>query len=216
MIQARNVPALRDQRHDSVHLVSHGASAVDESALAIEIGAENARTNGLAGRVRFERADARRVMQDAHGAYDLTIVDPPRLAPTRNAREQALVMYSKLAELGCRATKPGGLLVLSSLLPDADASGLFTRLVQKVERTDEEALPEGWKKKTVLASIRSFMNDAQALVELEEAGTFDFFDPERLSGHLEEAGFTLLQRIETFGEPPQGYIFVAGVKHGRD
>jgi ubiquinone/menaquinone biosynthesis C-methylase UbiE len=115
-----------------------------------------------------------------------------------------------------RILKPGGLLVLSSLLPDADASGLFTRLVQKVEGMEEEALPEGWKKKTVLASIRSFMNDAQALVELEEAGTFDFFDPERLSSHLEEAGFALLQRMESFGEPPQGYIFVAGAKHGRD
>jgi len=75
---------------------------------------------------------------------------------------------------------------------------------------NEEDLPEGWAKKTALASIRSFMNDAQALVELEEAGTFDFFDPERLSAHLEEAGFSLLRTVETFGRPPQGYIYVAG------
>ena len=52
-----------------------------------------------------------RTMQEAHGEFDLTVVDPPRLAPTRGAREQALVMYAKLAELGCRATKPGGLVV---------------------------------------------------------------------------------------------------------
>jgi ubiquinone/menaquinone biosynthesis C-methylase UbiE/CheY-like chemotaxis protein len=115
-----------------------------------------------------------------------------------------------------RIIKPGGRLVLSSVRPDADASGLFTRLAQKVESMDQKDLPEGWEKKTALASIRSFMNDAQALVELEEAGTFDFFDPERLSDHLEEAGFALLQTIETFGKPPQGFIFVAGVKNARD
>ena len=109
-----------------------------------------------------------------------------------------------------RILKPGGILVLSSVRPDADASGLFTRLAQKVEKIEKEDLPEGWDKKTALASIRSFMNDAQALVELEEAGTFDFFDPERLSSHLEEAGFSLLMTIETFGKPPQGYIYVAG------
>ncbi len=115
-----------------------------------------------------------------------------------------------------RILKPGGLLVLSSLLPDADGSGLFTRLARKVEVMDEAELPKDWNKKTVLASVRSFMNDAQALVDLEEAGTFDFFDPTRLENHLEEAGFSLLQTIETFGVPPQGYIFVAGVKNGRE
>jgi SAM-dependent methyltransferase len=115
-----------------------------------------------------------------------------------------------------RVLKPDGLLVLSSLLPDADGSGLFTRLAQKVERMDQSELPTGWKKQAVLASVRSFMNDAQALVDLEEAGTFDFFDPVRLEDHLEEAGFSLLHTIETFGSPPQGYIFVAGVKNGRE
>jgi CheY-like chemotaxis protein/ubiquinone/menaquinone biosynthesis C-methylase UbiE len=115
-----------------------------------------------------------------------------------------------------RILAPGGIIVLSSLRPDADASGLFTRLAQKVENMKSEDLPEGWEKKKVLASIRSFMNDAQALVELGEAGTFDFFDPEQLSGYLEEAGLTLLETIETFGDPPQGYIFTAGVEHGRE
>jgi ubiquinone/menaquinone biosynthesis C-methylase UbiE len=113
-----------------------------------------------------------------------------------------------------RILAPGGLLVLSSVRPDADASGLFTRLAQKVDKMGKNDLPEGWDKKTALDSIRSFMNDAQALVELEEAGTFDFFDPARLDSHLEEAGFRLIKIIETFGQPTQGYIFVAGAKDG--
>lgn len=115
-------------------------TCVDESALAMEIGAENARANGLADRMRFERGDARRAMQEAHGAYDLTIVDPPRLAPTRSAREQALVMYSKLAELGCRATKPGGLLVLCSCSAAVDLFALTRALATGAVRANVSAL----------------------------------------------------------------------------
>lgn len=115
-------------------------TCVDESALAIEVGAENARANGLADRMRFERGDARRAMQDALGAYDITIVDPPRLAPTRSAREQALVMYSKLAELGCRATKPGGLLVLCSCSAAVDLSALTRALATGAVRANVSAL----------------------------------------------------------------------------
>lgn len=113
---------------------------VDESALAIEVGAENARKNGLADVVRFERNDARRAMQDAHAAFDLVVVDPPRLAPTRSAREQALVMYSKLAELGCRATKPGGFVVLCSCSAAVDLGALTRALANGAVRANVQAL----------------------------------------------------------------------------
>ncbi|MCJ7680220.1 MAG: methyltransferase domain-containing protein, partial [Candidatus Aminicenantes bacterium] len=108
-----------------------------------------------------------------------------------------------------RILKPGGLLVMSSVRPDADASGLFTRLVEKVETMDEASFPERWNKQLVLKSIRSFLNDAQALVELEEAGTFDFFEQDKLIGLLEDAGLDYVRTVETFGEPPQGYICIA-------
>jgi len=113
---------------------------VDESALAMEIGAENARANNLANRMRFERGDARRAMQDAHASYDLVVVDPPRLAPTRSAREQALVMYSKLAELGCKATKPGGMLVLCSCSAAVDLNALTRALATGAVRANVSAL----------------------------------------------------------------------------
>lgn len=113
---------------------------VDESALAMEIGAENARANNLADRMRFERGDARRAMQDAHASYDLVVVDPPRLAPTRSAREQALVMYSKLAELGCKATKPGGMLVLCSCSAAVDLNALTRALATGAVRANVSAL----------------------------------------------------------------------------
>ncbi len=112
---------------------------VDESAVAVEVGADQARLNGVEKIVSFQRGDARRTMQDAHGTFDLTIVDPPRLAPTRGAREQALVMYAKLAELGCRATKPGGLLVLCSCSAAVDLFALTRALATGAVRANVHA-----------------------------------------------------------------------------
>ncbi len=108
-----------------------------------------------------------------------------------------------------RVIAPGGRLVLSTMRPDADASGLFTRLVAKIEACPAESFSADRPKAVLIESIRSFLNDAQALVELEEAGTFDFFDPERLSILLEEAGWEILRSIPTFGDPPQGYVVIA-------
>ena len=112
---------------------------VDESAVAVEVGAEQARANGFEKVVSFQRGDARRTMQEAHGSFDVTIVDPPRLAPTRGAREQALVMYAKLAELGCRATKPGGLLVLCSCSAAVDLFALTRALATGAVRANMHA-----------------------------------------------------------------------------
>jgi len=115
-----------------------------------------------------------------------------------------------------RIIRPGGRLVLSSMRPDTDASGLFTRVLDKIEGMPPEALPPNVPKSLLLDSLRSFLNDAQALVDLEESGTFDFFDPERLEGLLEEAGWESAGTVPTFGDPPQGYLVVAKVRdvHG--
>jgi len=115
-----------------------------------------------------------------------------------------------------RIIRPGGRLVLSSMRPDTDASGPFTRLLEKIETMPEEALPPDWPKARLLDSLRSFLNDAQALSELEEAGTFDFFDPDKLDGLLEEAGWKRIRMIPSFGDPPQGYIVLAKARETND
>lgn len=105
-------------------------SAVDESGVAIDIGATVARANGLGDKIQFAREDARNALQRAarDGGYDLVLCDPPKLAPTRAARDEALVAYRKLAALGCRATKPGGLLVLSSCSAAVSSDALVRAL----------------------------------------------------------------------------------------
>jgi 23S rRNA (cytosine1962-C5)-methyltransferase len=113
--------------------------AVDESALAIEVGAECAAANGLGDRIQFTKGDARRTLSDAKGTFDLVIVDPPRLAANRGARDQALVAYAKLAENGCRAVRPGGILVVCSCSAAVDLQALTRALAQGATRANVDA-----------------------------------------------------------------------------
>jgi len=112
-----------------------------------------------------------------------------------------------------RIIMPGGLLVLSSMRPDTDASGPFTRLLAKIEAMRAEDLPPERSKALLMESLRAFLNDAQELVDLEEAGTFDFFDLEKLEGLLESAGWDVDRVIPSYGNPPQGYVVVARTRN---
>ncbi len=105
--------------------------AVDESAIAIEVGAEGAARNGLDGVVRFTRGDARHALQAASqkgGAFDLVICDPPKLAPSKANRDGALGAYKSLASAACRAVKPGGTLVICSCSSAVSADDLTRAL----------------------------------------------------------------------------------------
>jgi 23S rRNA (cytosine1962-C5)-methyltransferase len=113
--------------------------AVDESAAAIDVGVACAAMNGVGDRVRFVKADARKELADARGAFDLVIADPPRLAPTRGAREQALLAYSKLAENACGAVRPGGLIVLCSCSAAVDLTALTRALATGATRASVQA-----------------------------------------------------------------------------
>lgn len=148
--------------------------AVDESALALEVGAECARLNGVEGKIKFEKRDARTALQEAGetGGFDLVLADPPRLAPTRGARDNALVGYTKVSELATRATKLGGLLVLSSCSAAVDMHALTRALAVGALRANRAAIvidrshqgpdhpvgaahPEGLYLKSVVARIEA-------------------------------------------------------------
>jgi 23S rRNA (cytosine1962-C5)-methyltransferase len=90
--------------------------AVDESAIALDVAARVARDNGLDARVRYSREDAAAALAQAgrEGGYDLVVCDPPKLVPTRAARDAGLGAYRRLAGLAAGATRPGGLLIFCS------------------------------------------------------------------------------------------------------
>lgn len=148
--------------------------AVDESALALEVGAECARKNGLIERIRYVRSDARDRMTLAgrEGGFDLVLCDPPKFAPTKGSKTGALAAYQKVAQAACRATRPGGLLLLSSCSAAVDLSSLtralamgardvnvratvLERFFQGFDHPVLAAFPEGLYLKSILALIES-------------------------------------------------------------
>jgi 23S rRNA (cytosine1962-C5)-methyltransferase len=111
--------------------------SVDENALAGEVGAELARMNGLS--VQYTCNDAKLALAEAKGKYDLVIVDPPRLAPSKKNRDAALQHYAKLASLGCSATQGGGLMVLCSCSSAVDLSMLTRALAVGAQKANVSA-----------------------------------------------------------------------------
>jgi 23S rRNA (cytosine1962-C5)-methyltransferase len=146
--------------------------AVDESALVAEVAAETARRNGVASTIEVRKADALAALEHAanEGGYDLVLCDPPKLAPSRGKRDAALAAYRRLARSACAATRPGGLLVLSSCsgvvshdeLVRALALGareanlqalVLERHVQAPDHPVLAAFPEGLYLKSVIARV---------------------------------------------------------------
>lgn len=89
--------------------------AVDESLRALEVGAAAARANGLT--VAFERGDVRQDLPKrvaAGESYDLVVLDPPKLAPTRGDRDAAANYQTKLIENAAPLVATGGLMIVCS------------------------------------------------------------------------------------------------------
>lgn len=147
-------------------------TAVDESAVALEVGAEIARRHPFGDVVTFTRADARKALEHAssEGGYDLVLCDPPKLAPTQRGRDGALGAYQRLAQSACRATRPGGMLVFSSCSGAVSTEDLVRALalgarqanlsVTVLERWSQgpdhpvpAAFPEGLYLKAVVAQV---------------------------------------------------------------
>ncbi len=120
--------------------------AVDESPKALEVGAACAALNGLGDKIEFVRRDARKMLDEVSaregsgGGYDLVVLDPPRLSPTRAARDKALTMYQSYAAAGCQATRDGGLLVFCSCSAAVDLQLLTRVLAQGAARVGKDAV----------------------------------------------------------------------------
>jgi 23S rRNA (cytosine1962-C5)-methyltransferase len=148
--------------------------AVDESAVALDVAARVARDNGLDAKVRYLRQDAVAAFGQAgrEGGYDLVICDPPKLVPTRAARDAGLGAYRRLAGHAARATKPGGLLVFCSCSASVGLGDLVRALAlgardvgldacvlerhfQGADHPVPAAFPEGLYLKSLLARVNA-------------------------------------------------------------
>jgi 23S rRNA (cytosine1962-C5)-methyltransferase len=85
---------------------------VDSSASAIEAGQAMARQNSL--EVSFKKAKAPEFLASEERSWDIVIADPPKLAQSRAAQPRAMKAFRRISAAAVRATRPGGLVVLSS------------------------------------------------------------------------------------------------------
>jgi ubiquinone/menaquinone biosynthesis C-methylase UbiE len=105
-----------------------------------------------------------------------------------------------------RVVKPGGRVVVSSMVQDADSMLLFhDGLIEYA--TDEARASLGRAIDGAFDElVRDFLNDGSRLLDLEERGRFRFWDPSDLRFALGSAGFVEVRSELEFGSPPQAVV----------
>jgi 23S rRNA (cytosine1962-C5)-methyltransferase len=99
------------------------ATAVDGSAPALDLAARGAAATGAADRfetVKADAFDALAGMAEAERRFDVVICDPPAFAPAKQALQQGLRAYERVARLAAPLVAPGGFLTLCSCSHAAD------------------------------------------------------------------------------------------------
>jgi 23S rRNA (cytosine1962-C5)-methyltransferase len=107
--------------------------AVDRSDRALELAAQAAQVNGVAGRCRFVRAEAFAELERLAGAgerYDVIVADPPAFVKSRKDLNQGARAYRKLARLCAALAAPGGFLFIASCSHHVDVP-LFAEQVRR-------------------------------------------------------------------------------------
>ncbi|MDH3726924.1 MAG: class I SAM-dependent methyltransferase [Myxococcales bacterium] len=103
-----------------------------------------------------------------------------------------------------RVLRPGGRLVASTLIKDADMSKLFVEGVEELRRMPDSrfGLPSD-------TALRQFTNHASRLLDLEEEGAFRFWDPEEFRRLFIDQGWKVESMEPSFGDPPQAVVVTA-------
>jgi ubiquinone/menaquinone biosynthesis C-methylase UbiE len=169
-------------------------------------------------RSRHDETPRLRGIESSYAQCDLNLLNADQRIPAADRSFDAVIASLLLSYLDYpvlvlrdmyRTLKPGGRLVISSLCRDADISRLYHETYAEVQIAGRVAhLPEaGGKNLPSLA--RNFLNDAAKILELEEAGAFQLWDPDELSELVLRAGFSRIETQRAFGDPPQGVVLRA-------
>jgi ubiquinone/menaquinone biosynthesis C-methylase UbiE len=108
-----------------------------------------------------------------------------------------------------RLLRRRGRLVVSSMRCDADISKVWADgLAEHREAVSRGEIGEEYSLE-VEAAGRVFLNDAARLMDLEESGTFCFWEADGLARLLRRAGFRKIETCLAFGDPPQALVLTA-------
>ncbi len=107
-----------------------------------------------------------------------------------------------------RVLKPGGVLVLSSMKPDAEGSQVYVSAIERIKQARDEELPPQFSRQELLDATHRFLDHATDLVRMEEEGLFHFWNGPQLLRLVRRAGFQRAQALDSFGNPAQAVIVV--------
>jgi len=109
-----------------------------------------------------------------------------------------------------RVLKPGGRLVLSSMIRDSDTSKMYVDLIARLEQqlpvSKEAGDDQNTKREELLRAARRFVDQAAELYRIEEEGLFKFYNADELANEVVYRGFGEVQLYSSFGAPPQAVI----------
>jgi ubiquinone/menaquinone biosynthesis C-methylase UbiE/dienelactone hydrolase len=108
-----------------------------------------------------------------------------------------------------RVLRPGARLVTSVMQKDADISKIYMEGVDELRSGLARKRFGAEGAEQVAKSARTFLNDAARLLDLEEQGAFQFWEPDELAALIRGAGFSNLEICSAFGVPPQAVMVVA-------
>ncbi len=102
---------------------AQSALAVDASKPALDLAEQGAQAMGVADRFATRQGDAFSTLEalaTEGESFDLVIADPPAFAPSKNALEQGLRAYERIARHAVTLVGEGGTLILCSCSHAAD------------------------------------------------------------------------------------------------
>ncbi|MEW6086754.1 MAG: class I SAM-dependent rRNA methyltransferase [bacterium] len=111
----------------SVYALSEGAESVvciDSSSTALEIARQNFELNGLAFKPELVLGNTFQILRDYRNAgiqFDMIILDPPKLSPTKALREKASQAYKDINLIAMKLLKEDGILATFSCSSGIDA-----------------------------------------------------------------------------------------------
>ncbi|MCB2106124.1 MAG: class I SAM-dependent rRNA methyltransferase [Rhodobacteraceae bacterium] len=113
-------------------------TAVDGSALALELAQKAAQASGVADRCAFTKSDVFDYLTHAAGTgakYDIVVADPPAFVKSRKDLKPGLQGYRKLARLCAPLVAPGGFLLMASCSHNAGLADFNSSVVRGLDDT---------------------------------------------------------------------------------
>ncbi len=123
-----------------VQAAAAGARSVlclDRSEPALDLAAESAKRNGVAGVCGFLRGDVFRTLEEfarEGRSFDIVVCDPPAFVKSKKELASGLKGYRKLIRLAAERVRPGGLLFAASCSQQVDA-GQFAEALRGALRS---------------------------------------------------------------------------------